>query len=75
MEPHKTEKPVESRREGQAPPPRPPKRKPRFHIVKLEERIAPRLRGNHHERIAHGLRGNHNKTLVRDRGKRRKPRS
>jgi hypothetical protein len=72
VEPRKTEKPVESRREGQTSPPRPPKRKPRFHIVKLEERIAPGLRDNHH--VAPGLRGNHNETLVRDRGKRTKPR-
>jgi hypothetical protein len=41
MEPRKIEKPVESRGEGQTAPPRPPQRKRRFQIVKLEERIAP----------------------------------
>jgi hypothetical protein len=41
MEPRKIEKPVESRDEGQTSPPRPPQRKRRFQIVKLEERIAP----------------------------------
>jgi hypothetical protein len=42
MEPRKTEKPVESRREGQTSPTRQPERKRRFQIVKLEERIAPK---------------------------------
>jgi hypothetical protein len=41
MEPRKTEKSKESRGEGQAAPPRPPERKRRFQLVKLEERIAP----------------------------------
>jgi hypothetical protein len=41
MEPRKSEKPVESRGEGQTSPPRQPDRKHRFQIVKLEERIAP----------------------------------
>jgi hypothetical protein len=43
MEPRKIEKPVESRGEGQTPPPRPPEQAPpkRFRIIKLEERIAP----------------------------------
>ena len=46
MEPRKIEKPVESRDEGQTSPPRPPQRKRRFQIVKLEERIAPSQGGN-----------------------------
>jgi hypothetical protein len=41
MEPQKSDKPVESRREGLTSPPRQPERKRRFQIVKLEERIAP----------------------------------
>jgi hypothetical protein len=41
MEPREIEKPVQSRGEGQTAPPRPPERKRRFQIVKLEERIAP----------------------------------
>ena len=41
MEPRKTEKPKESRGEGQAAPPRPTERKRRFQLIKLEERIAP----------------------------------
>ncbi len=41
MEPRPSEKPVESRGEGQTGPPRPPERKRRFQIIKLEERIAP----------------------------------
>jgi hypothetical protein len=41
MEPRQTEKPVASRGEGQTAPPRPPERKRRFQIVKLEERLAP----------------------------------
>jgi hypothetical protein len=41
MEPRQTEKPVESRGEGQTSPLRQPERKRRFQIVKLEERIAP----------------------------------
>ena len=41
MEPRESEKPSESRGEGPALPPRPPERKRRFQIVKLEERIAP----------------------------------
>jgi hypothetical protein len=42
MEPQKSEKSVEPRREGQAAPSRQPEGKRRFQIVKLEERIAPR---------------------------------
>jgi hypothetical protein len=45
MEPRPSEKPVESRSEGQTSPPRSHERKRRFRIVKLEERIAP---GNGH---------------------------
>ena len=41
MEPRKTEKPEESRGEGQTAPPRPSERKHRFQLIKLEERIAP----------------------------------
>ena len=41
MEPRQFEKSAESRDEVQASPPRPPERKRRFQIVKLEERIAP----------------------------------
>ena len=41
MEPRQSEKPVESRDEGQPSPPRQPERKRRFQLVKLEERIAP----------------------------------
>jgi hypothetical protein len=41
MEPRTIEKPVQSRAEGQTAPPRPPDRKRRFQLVKLEERIAP----------------------------------
>src|SRR5262249_4386309 len=46
MEPHKIETPVESHVKGQSAPPRPPERKRRFQLIKLEERIAP---GNGHE--------------------------
>ncbi len=46
MEPRKTEKPVQSRGEGQTSPPRQPERKRRFQIVKLEERIAPVCHGH-----------------------------
>jgi hypothetical protein len=49
MEPRKVEKPVESRSEGQTSPPRQPEKKRRFHIVKLEERIAPKA----HIKTAH----------------------
>jgi hypothetical protein len=52
MQPLKTEKPVESRGEGQTAPPRPPERKRRFQLIKLEERIAPgygSTRGSHCE--------------------------
>jgi hypothetical protein len=45
MEPRQPEKPVESRGEGQTSPPRQPGSKPRFRIVKLEERIAPNAGG------------------------------
>jgi hypothetical protein len=41
MEPRPSEKPVEVGGEDQTAPPRPPERKRRFRIVKLEERIAP----------------------------------
>ena len=41
METRQSEKSVESRDVGQAPPALQPDRKPRFQIVKLEERIAP----------------------------------
>jgi hypothetical protein len=41
MEPRKTEKPVESRGDGQPSPPRQPQRKRRFQLLKLEERVAP----------------------------------
>ena len=41
METRQSEKSVESRDEGQAPPALQPDRKLRFRIVKLEERIAP----------------------------------
>jgi len=41
MEPRQSEKSVESRGEGPAPPARQPDRKPRFRIIKLEERITP----------------------------------
>jgi len=46
MEPRKSEKPVESRGEDQTSPPRQPKRKRRFQVIKLEERIAPQRGGN-----------------------------
>jgi hypothetical protein len=45
VEPHKIDKPVEPRSEGQTSPPRQPERKRRFQIVKLEERIAPNKGG------------------------------
>jgi hypothetical protein len=48
MEPRKSEKPVESRGEGQTSPPRPEERKRRFRIVMLEERIAPTGGGRGH---------------------------
>jgi hypothetical protein len=41
MEPPMIETPVQPRGGGPAVPPRPPERKRRFQIVKLEERIAP----------------------------------
>jgi hypothetical protein len=41
MEPRQFEKPLESRSEDQTSSTRQPERKPRFQIVKLEERIAP----------------------------------
>jgi hypothetical protein len=41
MEPQVIETPVQSRGGGPTAPPRPPERKRRFQIVKLEERIAP----------------------------------
>jgi hypothetical protein len=48
MEPRQFEKSVESHGEVQISPPRPPERKRRFQIVKLEERIAPGGGGNSH---------------------------
>ena len=61
MKPRLSEKPVQPRDEGPPAPPRHPEKRPRFHIVKLEERIAPA--GGH----AHGgFRMNHNEILVRD---------
>ena len=45
MEPHKIEKSVESRDEGQTAPPRQPGRKRRLQIIQLEERIAPHRPG------------------------------
>jgi hypothetical protein len=41
MEARTIETPVESRGDGQTSPPRPPERRRRFQIIKLEERIAP----------------------------------
>jgi hypothetical protein len=41
MEPRKIETPVQPRGEGQTVPLRQPERKRRFHLLKLEERIAP----------------------------------
>jgi hypothetical protein len=52
MEPHKTETPVQSQGDGQTAPPRPPERKRRFEIVKLEERIAPGGHGYGHSHKA-----------------------
>jgi hypothetical protein len=46
MEPRKIEDPVESGGEGQPAPPRPPERKRRFQVIKLEERIAPSSGGH-----------------------------
>jgi hypothetical protein len=46
MEPRKNEEPVESGGEGQPASPRPPERKRRFQVIKLEERIAPKGNGN-----------------------------
>ena len=46
MEPRQSEKLVESQGEEQSSPPRPPDRKCRFQIIKLEERVAPC--GGHH---------------------------
>jgi hypothetical protein len=43
MEPRKIETPAQPRGEGQTAPPRQPQQKRRFRIVKLEERIAPKL--------------------------------
>ena len=61
MEPRKSEKPVEPRGAGPPTQPRQREKKPRFQIVKLEERIAP---GGGH---GHGgIRVNHNEILVRD---------
>jgi hypothetical protein len=61
VEPRKVEKPVESRGEGQTAPPRQREKKPRFQIMKLEQRIAP---GGGHRHG--GIRSNHNEILVRD---------
>jgi hypothetical protein len=50
MEPRKVETPVGSRGASQNSPPRPPERKRRFQIIKLEERIAPcGNSGTHHK--------------------------
>jgi len=46
MEPRKIEQPVESRDEGQNSLLRQPEQTRRFQIVNLEERIAPRGKGN-----------------------------
>jgi hypothetical protein len=46
MEPRKIETSLEAPGEGQTSLPRQPDRKRRFQIVKLEERIAPRGKGN-----------------------------
>jgi hypothetical protein len=43
MEPRKPDKSVDPEGGSQSSPPRPPERKRRFQIVKLEERVAPRL--------------------------------
>jgi hypothetical protein len=61
MEPHKSEKLVESRGEGQTSRPCQREKKPRFQIMKLEPRIAPGGGHGHH-----GVRVNHNEILVRD---------
>jgi hypothetical protein len=50
MEPRPSEQSVESRGEGPTSPPRPPERKRRFRIVKLEERIAPKVGGDGSDR-------------------------
>jgi hypothetical protein len=47
MEPRKIEMPVESQGEGRTARPRQPKRRSRFQVIKLEERIAPFGAGNH----------------------------
>jgi hypothetical protein len=52
MEPRKSEKPVESRSEGQTSPPRQAERRRRFQIVKLEERLAPGGKGGGPSRAA-----------------------
>jgi hypothetical protein len=52
MEQRQNEKPEGPRGEGQPSPPRQPERKRRFQIVKLEERIAPRVPKTHHKCIA-----------------------
>jgi hypothetical protein len=46
MEPCPSENPVESRDAGQTSPRRQPRRKRRFQIIKLEERIAPSKGGD-----------------------------
>jgi hypothetical protein len=46
MEPRKTETPVESRSENQTSPTRQLERKRCFQLIELEERIAPRGKGN-----------------------------
>ena len=53
MEPRQFEKSAESRDEVQASPPRPPERKRRFQIVKLEERIAPAGNGKPSQLLSH----------------------
>jgi hypothetical protein len=57
MEPRKNETPAESTGEGQVALPRPPERKRRFQIVKLEERIAPRNENSFYFCPQHGSAG------------------
>jgi hypothetical protein len=53
MERNQSRKPVESRDNSKASPPRPEKRTRRFRILKLEERIAPGSNGKQH--YSHGI--------------------
>jgi hypothetical protein len=61
MEPRKSEKPVESGGKGQTTSSRPEKRKRRFQVIKLEERIAP---GGGHGHGSNGTCGGHCFTCV-----------